>query len=117
MNSLNGWNWLRDLEVFQHSMDSLLRRSPTYTPDWSVKLKILAEWSPLMETSQTGKDYFIKAELPGLTSDDVKLSVESGILTISAQRKCVVNEAVENHHSLAPVCDSFGRSFSLPFVT
>jgi HSP20 family protein len=95
-------------------MDSLLSRSPTHTLDSPVELKVLAEWSPLMEISQTDKDYFIKAELPGLTSHDVKVSVESGTLTISGQRKFVVNETVGKHHMLAPVSASFGRTFSLP---
>ena len=67
-----------------------------------------------MRLSETDKDYLIKAELPELTSDDVKVSVESGTLTIVGQRKFDAKETGENHRSLVPVCVSFGRTFSLP---
>ena len=114
MNTLNRWNWLKDLEAFQHSMDSLLSRSPTHRPASSSELKVLAEWSPLMRLSETDDDYLITAELPELTSDDVKVSVESGDLTIVGHRKFEAKETAENYRSLVPVCLSFGRTFSLP---
>jgi HSP20 family protein len=114
MNTLNRWNWLKDLEAFQHSMDSLLSRSPTHRPESPSELKVLAEWSPQMGLSETDQDYVIKAELPELKTDDVKVSVESGTLTIVGQRKFDAKEAAEKRHSLVPVCGSFGRTFSLP---
>jgi HSP20 family protein len=114
MNSLNRWNWLKDLETFQHSMDSLLSRSPTHRADSAAELKVLAEWSPLMEIIETDKEYLIKAELPELTRDDVKVSAESGTLTIIGQRKFEAKETAEKHHGLVPVCGSFGRTFLLP---
>jgi HSP20 family protein len=114
MNSLDRWNWLKDLETFQHSMDSLLSRSPTHRADSPAELKVLAEWSPLMEIIETDKEYLIQAELPELTSDDVKVSAESGTLTIIGQRKFEAKETAEKHHGLVPVCGSFGRTFLLP---
>ena len=114
MNASNRWNWLKDLEAFQQSMDSLLSRSPTHRLQSPAELKVLAEWSPLMGLSETGKDYVIKAELPELKSEDVKVSVESGTLTIVGQRTFEVKEATEKQNSLLPVRGSFGRTFSLP---
>ena len=111
MNNLNRWNWLKDLETFQHSRDSLLSRSPTHRADSPRESKVLAEWYPSMEIIETDEEYLIKAELPELTGDDVKVSAESGTLTIVGQRKF---EAAEKHHGLVPVCGSFGRTFLLP---
>jgi HSP20 family protein len=114
MNNLNRWNWLKDLETFQHSRDSLLSRSPTHRADSPRESKVLAEWYPSMEIIETDEEYLIKAELPDLTRDDVKVSAESGTLTIVGQRKFEAKETAEKHHGLMPVCASFGRTFLLP---
>ena len=114
MNSLNRWNWLKDLEAFQHSMDTLLSRSPTHRPNRPAELGAQVQWSPLMELSETGKEYVIKAELPELAIDDVKVKAEPGTLTIVGQRQFEAKETAEDHHRLVPICLSFARTFSLP---
>jgi HSP20 family protein len=113
MNSLNRWNWLKDLEVFQHSRDSLLSRSPTHRSARRDELTALV-WFPVMEIIETDQEYLIKAELPELTRDDVKVSAESGTLTIVGQRKFEANETAKMPRGLVPVGGSFGRTFSLP---
>jgi len=95
-------------------MDSLLSRSPTHRSDSPAELKAQAEWSPLMELSETDEEYLLKAELPGLTMDDVKVSAEPGTLTIFGQRKFEANETGGKYHGLLPVRASFGRTFLLP---
>ena len=112
MNSLNHWNWLKDLEALQQSLDSLLSRSPTHSPTRQEQLIELG-WSPVMEIIETDKEYVIKAPLPELAINDLKISAEPGVLTIVGQRRFEAKQTAENHQGLEPVCGSFGRAFSL----
>jgi len=112
MNTSNRWNWLKDLEVFQHSRDSLLSRSPTYRSERQEDLRPLAEWSPAIEVSENEKEYLIKANLAEVKKEDVKVTAEKGTLTIVAYRKF----ETEDHkpERVEAACGSFGRTLSLP---
>jgi HSP20 family protein len=115
MNTLNRWNWLRDLEAFQQSLDSLLRHSPTNKSERQARSNALPLWSPFIEISETDQEYLIKADLPQLTKDDVKVSAEPGSLTIVGRRKFDgPNTMGEIHEAPEPISASFARTFSLP---
>jgi HSP20 family protein len=47
----------------------------------------VAEWSPLVDITEDDKEYVIKAELPELKREDVKVPVQDNILSISGERK------------------------------
>jgi len=47
----------------------------------------LADWEPLADITEDEKEYVIKAELPDVKKDDVKVIVENGVLTIAGERK------------------------------
>ena len=57
MNISSHWNWLKDLEAFQHSRDSLLSRSPTHRLEPEQDLLGWAEWSPATEVNENEKEY------------------------------------------------------------
>ena len=74
----------------------------------------VAEWSPLVDIMEDEKEYLIKAELPDMKKEDVKLTVENEVLTMSGERKYVKEEKGEKHHRIERAYGSFLRSFSLP---
>jgi HSP20 family protein len=47
----------------------------------------LAEWSPLVDITEDDKEYRIKAELPEIKKEEIKFTVENGVLVISGERK------------------------------
>jgi len=114
MNTSNNWNWLKDLEAFQHSRDSLLSRSPTHRLERKQDLQELAEWSPAIEVGENEKEYLIKAKLADVNKEDVKVSAQKGLLTIVAHRKFEQEEKGQKRPRVEPACGSFGRTFSLP---
>ena len=114
MNTSNRWNWLKDLEAFQHSRDSLLSRSPTHKSEQKQDLRMLAEWTPAIELTENDREYLIKARLTEVKKEDVKVSAEKGLLTIVAHRKFKTEEKPEKHSQVEPACGSFGCTFSLP---
>ena len=71
-------------------------------------------FSPSCEISEAGNNYILKADLPGVPKDHVKVEVDGDQLTISAERR----EEKEHESSkkyLSEVCyGSYTRSFTLP---
>jgi HSP20 family protein len=114
MNALKRWNQLKDLETFQHGLNSLLSRSPVPRSEGQGELMAAAEWSPLVDISEDDKEYLIKAELPEVKKEDVKVTAETGTLTIMGERRFKTEEKGRKYHRVERAYGSFGRSFSLP---
>jgi HSP20 family protein len=114
MNALKRWNQLRDLEAFQHGLDSLLGRSPARRPEGQEEPMAVTEWSPLVDISEDDTEYRIKAELPEVKKADVQVTAEEGTLTIMGERKFEKEEKTRKYHRVERAYGTFGRSFSLP---
>jgi HSP20 family protein len=71
-------------------------------------------WMPVVDISETPKDYVVRAELPGVGKDDVKVNVENGVLTLSGERKSVHQDKDERFHRIERSYGIYSRSFSLP---
>src|SRR5438445_7792369 len=69
---------------------------------------------PVADVTKDEKEYLIKAELPELKKEDVKVTVENGVLTISGERKFEKEEKKKKYHRVERGYGSFVRSFSLP---
>ena len=72
------------------------------------------DWSPSTDISETEKEYLIRAELPAVRKEDVKVTVEDGTITIQGERKQQKEDKAEKFHRVESVYGSFARSFSLP---
>jgi HSP20 family protein len=72
------------------------------------------EWAPAADISETDKEYVVKAELPGVKREDVRVSVEGGVLVIEGERKEEKEEKGEKTHRVERFYGSFRRTFGLP---
>lgn len=72
------------------------------------------EWSPKVDIVETDKEFTIKAELPEVNKEDVKVNVENGELRISGERKQAKEEKGKKFHRVERFYGSFMRSFTLP---
>lgn len=72
------------------------------------------EWMPSVDIAETEKEYVIKAELPEVRKEDVKVTVENGVLSIRGERKQEKEEKGKKFHRIERVYGSFARSFTLP---
>jgi HSP20 family protein len=72
------------------------------------------EWSPSADISETDKEYLVRAELPAVRKEDVKVTLHGGMLTIEGERKQEKQGKAERFHSVESFYGSFSRSFSLP---
>ena len=74
----------------------------------------VSQWTPLVDIIEDNNEYLVKAELPELKKEEVKVSVENGELTISGERKCEKEEKNRKFHRIERSYGSFLRSFTLP---
>ena len=95
MNTLTRWNQLRQLEALQHGMGNLFSRSTAQWPEGQEEPLAVAEWAPLVDISEDDKEYRIKAELPEVKKEDVKVTAEQGTLTIMGERRFEKEELSE----------------------
>jgi HSP20 family protein len=73
-----------------------------------------SKWYPAVDVLESKDSYLIRAELPGMKKEDIKVEVKDGVLTLSGERKAEQPaEGVEYRHS-ERVAAKFWRSFSLP---
>ena len=100
------------------SADFGFNRMPSLFGRWRSPLEndleAAREWLPSTDISETDKEYLIKAELPEVKKEDVKVNVEDGVLTISGERKFEKEEKDKKYHRIERSYGSFMRSFSLP---
>lgn len=100
-----------------HEMDSLFNRmlrGSSALPRLSVEGTGATEWSPSADISETDKEYLIRAELPAVKKEDVKVTVDRGMITIEGERKQQKEEKTEKFHRIESVYGNFTRTFSLP---
>ena len=71
-------------------------------------------WTPTANISETQKEYLIKAELPEVKKEDVKITLTDGVITISGERKQEQEEIDTNEIRIESFYGTFSRSFSLP---
>ncbi|UCG87119.1 MAG: Hsp20/alpha crystallin family protein [Gemmatimonadota bacterium] len=73
-------------------------------------------WAPVMDVHEDEDGVTVTTELPGLSSDDVKVLVENGVLSISGEKKREFEEGKEDgdYHLVERRYGRFQRSFRLP---
>lgn len=72
------------------------------------------EWIPAVNVCDNEKDYAIEIAAPGMQKEDFKISVENGVLNISAEREENTEELDKNYTRREFIYNSFSRSFALP---
>ncbi|RDJ93656.1 hypothetical protein B4Q13_20465, partial [Lacticaseibacillus rhamnosus] len=94
-----------------------IRRDPrvTATGTWLRRWDDdTATWRPAADITETEKEYLIKAELPEVRKEDVKIELNEGVLTISGERKKEKEEKGANEIRVESFYGTFSRSFALP---
>jgi HSP20 family protein len=100
--SLIKWDPFRDLE-------ESVRRWPRTT-----ELTRRFDWQPSADISETESEYLIRAELPAVKKDDVKVTVDQRMITIQGERRHSSEAKDEKFHRVENFYGNFARSFVLP---
>ena len=111
INTLTRWEPFRELEELQNRLSTIVSRAPRTGGREDMTL---ADWVPTADITEDDKEYLIKAELPDLKKEDVKVTVENGVLTISGERKFEKEQKEKKYHRIERAYGRFVRSFALP---
>lgn len=99
-------------------IDEVFARMPGLLGRWPRTFegndKTLFDWSPSVDISETDTEYLIRADLPAVKKEDVHITVDDGMLTISGERRQKTEETKEKSHRVETLYGRFSRSFSLP---
>lgn len=103
------WEPLREMDEFFRQYSPVFSRSLLRNNNDAP-----AHWAPAANISETEREYLIKAELPEVSKDDVSITLENDVITISGERKLRKEDKDENTLRVESFYGSFSRSFQLP---
>jgi HSP20 family protein len=116
MANLTRWNPFSEFDRMDRHFNRMMRRALSgwsRLPNESESTENY-EWAPSADISETDKEYLIRAELPAVKKEDVKVTVDGGMLTIEGERRQQQEEKSEKYHQVESFYGSFSRSFALP---
>lgn len=120
--SLMRWDPFRELEETATTFDRffdrplLARALPRMMMRGGMGEESLigVDWAPLVDIEETDKEFLIKAELPAVKKEDVKVGLEDGVLTIQGERRQEKEEKDRKVHRVERSYGKFLRSFTVP---
>jgi HSP20 family protein len=108
------WEPLREFSTLQNEMNRLFNTVFDTPAPSSGNGGALRRWLPAMDLIETEDHFVLRADLPGLSEEDVNLEVEDRVLTISGERKAEHEVSKEGYHRVERAFGNFSRSLTLP---
>jgi len=108
------WEPVAELNTIQNEMNRLFNTffdQPAATAGRSGNSR---RWLPAMDLVETDDHYVLRADLPGLSDEDVNVQLEDNVLTISGERKSDQETKQEGFYRLERAFGAFARSLTLP---
>ena len=107
------WDPFRELEDVSNRLNRIFGQSLARSESGQNMLAV-ADWAPSVDISETDSAYLIKGEIPGVKKEDVKVTIQDGMLTIQGERKQEKEEKGKKFHRIERSYGSFVRSFRVP---
>ncbi len=108
--NLVAWDPFREISSLRDEMerffDSVSGRYP--------RERVETIWGPLVDVEETDSDITVRAELPGMNKDDIKVNVVGDVVTISGERKQEAEQKGRTFHRIERLYGKFQRSLTLP---
>jgi HSP20 family protein len=108
--AITRWDPFRDLMSIQNEMNRLFGR--TYGGDVGESTR--GAWTPALDVFETQEKFVITMELPGVSPDDVDISVEDSTLMVRGERKFYSEQQEESFLRIERRFGEFTRSLTLP---
>jgi HSP20 family protein len=105
------WEPIRELDSLQTDMNRLFDRFFGAPAGNGTAAR---RWIPAMDLTETDDSLLLRADLPGVSEDDVEIEVKDGVLTISGERKNEHEEKGEGFHRVERSFGRFSRALNLP---
>ena len=105
--SLMRFEPFRELEEMTNRLNRIFRKEVNADG-------VFADWAPAMDVQETTSEYLIKADLPEVKKEDVRVSVEDGVLAVEGERKLEKEETGKKFHRVERSYGKFVRRMMLP---
>jgi HSP20 family protein len=112
MVNLALWREQKEFDRFRNEMDRLFDQ---FFDLRQFRRPFLGgEWMPSVDITETEKEVVFNAELPGLSAEDMEISLHGRVLTIKGEKRHRQEEKTETYHLVERRYGTFTRSFELP---
>jgi HSP20 family protein len=108
--SLVRWNPFSELEDVSNRLNRYFGKT---APEHGGTMMAF-DWAPSVDVLETAEEFQVKAELPEVKKEDIKVSVDAGVLRIEGERKHEREEKGKKYHRVERSYGSFLRTFTLP---
>jgi HSP20 family protein len=107
------WEPVAELNTIQNEMNRLFN---TFfdQPAPGSRGSGARRWIPAMDLIETADQYVLRADLPGLSDEDVNVQLQDSVLTVSGERKAENDQQQEGYYRLERAFGAFSRSLTLP---
>ena len=113
MMNLVRWNPWREMPAV-HNRISRFFDDPFFRIGHMAEAADSRLWNPAVDLYEKDDHYVIKAELPGVDKDDIKVDLKDHVLTLSGERTYDNEVKEENYCRRERSYGKFRRAFSLP---
>ena len=110
------WEPVRELTSLQSEMNRLFNTffdTPT-AGNGNGNGGAVRRWVPSMDLVETEDHFVLRADLPGLSEEDVSIELEDNVLTVAGERKAEHEDKKEGFYRMERSFGQFRRSLTLP---
>ena len=107
------WDPFREMSALQERMNRLFSDVRAQAPVRGEEI-VQGAWVPAVDIFETNEAIVLKAELPGITAQDISVEVKDNTLTLKGEKKFEKEVKEENYHRVERSYGSFQRAFTLP---
>jgi len=118
--SLVRWNPARDLSAFPSDVLSMRKEFNRLFDSFfqgdlaDTTSAFTSAWIPAVDIAERENEFVVRMELPGVKKEDVKITMQEGILTVRGEKKQEKESKGSDFHRVERAYGSFQRSFTLP---
>jgi HSP20 family protein len=108
------WEPIGEFHTIQNEMNRLFNTLSDQPEQAAHGGAMMRRWIPAMDLVESGETYILRADLPGLSEDDVKIELEGNVLTVSGDRKGEHEDHEQGYYRVERAFGAFSRSLTLP---
>jgi len=112
---ISKWDPFKDLLSIQDRMNRLFEETLSRSQGMGEGFTTGA-WSPAVDIYEAPDEIVLKAELPGMSQDDIEIEVKDNILILKGERRFKKGVKEENYHRVERSYGVFQRTFNLPDI-
>lgn len=106
------WEPVRELNTLQGEVNRLF--NSVFDAPLASASNGVRRWIPAMDLVEADDEFVLRADLPGLSEEDVNVEVDDNVLTVSGERKSEHEERKDGYYRVERSSGRFSRSLTLP---